>query len=555
MMIRALPTWLVLLLTVIVSTATAQRAAAEVTVWRPHEISLTAQKSYANPYKDVQLSAEFIGPNGEQMIMPGFWDGGNIWRIRFAPPSAGEWRYKTIASNMDDVGLQGKSGRFTAAAYAGKLDIYRRGFLKVSANHRYLTYGDGTPFYWLGDTNWGGFSSAIPWTGPDGEQVFKAIADRRVAQGFSVWKAETFANNVDDENPAINEGGKAWLSERSFDQPNPGFWQDVDRRVRYVADTGLVLSIAQGVGRSLKSAAQTEDHRRLALYILARYGAFPTVWITAQEYNLSYSGQTVCADCWADIARSVWEADPYKRPNSLHSWIDNPIRFHDQPWYNFVTLQEGHGAPHAVDYWFAQYQATPPRPILEDEANYELIIPKYSGFKEEWTRHSAWMSQIGGAFGFTYGAQGIWYGCVRKVDPNPNCGAGKDGFTWREALEFPIGNRQLGYMREFWTELPWWQLRPDRNAIEWRDAPAGTQRPFQKVSPGNRIIVAYLPVSERPYGGILAGAGHDAVIRARWFDPRTGQYTATTFNNTADGWSIPPKPTSEDWVLLIERAD
>ncbi|WP_010184915.1 apiosidase-like domain-containing protein [Sphingomonas sp. PAMC 26605] len=530
----------------------AARAEDRVATWHSYEITLTAAKSYANPYKEVAVSAVFTGPAGERMVMPGFWDGGHVWRIRFAPPTPGRWRYGTTSSAAHDPGLQGRSGAFTAVRYTGKLAIFRRGFLKISADNRYLTYGDGTPFYWLGDTNWGGFSSAVPWAGA-GRGPFRTIVDRRVKQGFTVWKAETFANNDEAENAPVNEGGFAWRDHRYFGEPNPAFWQEIDRRVRYVADSGMVLSIAQGIGRSLKTGAMTEDHRRLALYILARYGAYPTVWITAQEFNLESRNSTVCGQCWADIARSVYEADPYKRPNSLHSRTDNPITYHDQPWYGFVTLQEGHGASHPVDYWLKQYHADPPRPVLEDEANYDHIIPLYAGSSETMTRQSAWMSQIGGAFGFTYGAQGIWYGCVDKISPNPNCGAGKDGYTWREALEFPVGNTQLGAMRAFWTALPWWTLHPDEHRIAWNDAPRDSQRPFQKSNADHSILVAYLPATVVRYTGTLTavpGTRPDA----RWFDPRTGTYSQAAIRRSGNSaWIVPSKPTGEDWVLLIRQ--
>ncbi|CAF0768727.1 unnamed protein product [Adineta steineri] len=75
---------------------------------------------------------------------------------------------------------------------------------------------------------------------------------------------------------------------------------------------------------------------------------------------------------------------------------------------------DGNEEPNRVDYWLAQYNAIPARPILEDEANYEDIIPPYGGgtVTPKWkTRQSAWQSQIAGTFGFTYGAQGIWWGC------------------------------------------------------------------------------------------------------------------------------------------------
>ena len=44
--------------------------------------------------------------------------------------------------------------------YAGSNPLYLHGVLVPSSNNRYLVHADGTPFYWLGDTHWSGFSSA-----------------------------------------------------------------------------------------------------------------------------------------------------------------------------------------------------------------------------------------------------------------------------------------------------------------------------------------------------------------------------------------------------------
>lgn len=39
--------------------------------------------------------------------------------------------------------------------------LYVHGFLRVNAaTNRYLEHADGTPFYWLGDTHWSGYSLA-----------------------------------------------------------------------------------------------------------------------------------------------------------------------------------------------------------------------------------------------------------------------------------------------------------------------------------------------------------------------------------------------------------
>ncbi len=95
-----------------------------------------------------------------------------------------------------------------------------------------------------------------------------------------------------------------------------------------LASKGLVVSFAQEVGRSMKNASVEPNHKRLARYILARYGAYPTIWITAQEFDGVRSGN--CAQCLADVAAEVYNLDPYKRANSLHNAYTNPISIVDQ---------------------------------------------------------------------------------------------------------------------------------------------------------------------------------------------------------------------------------
>ena len=529
--------------------------------WNVIEIPLTATGNYSSPYIDVDdLSATFLSPSGVSMTMPGFWDGGQTWKIRFAPNLVGVWTYQTQAK---DIGLTNQTGSITCKPYSGTLSIYQHGFLKASGNNRYLTYADGKPFYWLGDTHWSGFSIAERFNqsnDPRFSSMFKGLIDRRVEQGFTVWKVETFANNNGYNSSIFNEGGQAWNNARFFIDLNPGFWQNIDQRVEYLASKGMIISIAQGIGRSMHDASVEPDHKRLARYILARYGAYSTVWITAQEFNDIRQG--ACGECWAAVATYVYDLDPYKRPNSMHNAYTNPIVYHDQIWYSFVTLQQSHNNVRSVDYWLAQYNATPARPILEDEANYEDIIPYYGGgvATPKWkTRQSAWQSQIAGTFGFTYGGQGIWWACYTTEDPNPNCGNGTDARAWYTAIDFPVGE-QMSLMAQFWTSFDWWTLAPDANAIVWSSAPSNTQRPYQKTDGNNRsLVIAYLPLQMNGtvYNGTVTNLSPSGVYRAQWFDPRNGSYSmiADEWMPTKSGqWNIPFQPTStDDWVLKIQR--
>jgi hypothetical protein len=127
--------------------------------WKMIEITLTSSENYTNPYLDVDVEATFTGP-GISMTMPGFWDGGNTWKVRFAPTTVGSWTYSTKCTQTTNSGLHGQTGSITVSAYTGNLDIYKHGWaLKASSNNRYLTYADGTPFYYFDFTRWGALTS------------------------------------------------------------------------------------------------------------------------------------------------------------------------------------------------------------------------------------------------------------------------------------------------------------------------------------------------------------------------------------------------------------
>ena len=116
--------------------------------WQSSVLKFTATMETANPFLDVEITARFTGPNGETLVLPGYWDGGKTYCVRFAPTAVGIWRYETSASN-GDPGLAA-SGEIVCEPYTGELPIYRHGFLRVSSDRSHLEHADGTPFLWLG---------------------------------------------------------------------------------------------------------------------------------------------------------------------------------------------------------------------------------------------------------------------------------------------------------------------------------------------------------------------------------------------------------------------
>ena len=66
--------------------------------WRTVELSFESEKAYADPFSDVTLDLLLVG-NGRLYTVPGFWDGGNTWRVRVVCPAEGFWQLSTLPSH------------------------------------------------------------------------------------------------------------------------------------------------------------------------------------------------------------------------------------------------------------------------------------------------------------------------------------------------------------------------------------------------------------------------------------------------------------------------
>jgi len=536
----------------------AEQLAAE--EWKMVEITLTAAGTYANPYKDVDIEATFTAPDQTTMTMPGFWDGGSTWKIRFAPNQAGEWTYSTSATNPADAGLHGKTGTISVTAYRGTLDSYKRGWaLKPSANGRYVTYSDGTPFYWLGYTRWGIFKSERydESNDPRFDSQFKGITDRNVENGYNVVQTSPFA-----QVPAgwCFSGEACPWKDDYFTEMNLDYWRDGDRKMDYLAQSGLIVSFNNpGFSSGYYDTAELDNHKRITRYILARYGAYPVNWLSGTEvlWTGEYSGNAAAKAMFQQVGSYLHELDPYDRMDSdMDFWTGSPYGgtypFFAENWVNYLNNEIGHGAPVNADAWSNLY-ARATRPVIETEANFEKI-----GDNPDWyTRHAAWQSQMGGSAGFATSAQGIWYPCWTNADTHPNCIYSGTEYGWNEAIDFTVTDKQLPYMKQFMTALDWYTLEPSPDAIAWTGAPTGTDayKPGHKSNSDRSLIVAYLPKRTVMYTGTLQHLVPGAVYSRQWFDPRSGVYTGLSdMQADANGTvPVPEPPSLDDWVLLVRK--
>ncbi len=349
-----------------------------------------------------------------------------------------------------DPGLHGRKGSFHVSPAAGDNPLYRHGgFLKVSGDGHSLTFADGTPFFWLGDTWWFCPSDLVPIdssTNPEIPSAFRQMLRTRKEQGFTTIHM-AFLGSIDGYNP--------------FDDPargpglDPKYWRKVDRYLDEANANGLLPVSGLGwSGRPLSPA----DWKILWRHVIARYGAHAVTWLICGEYNVRGAEDKV-ADTLA-LGRFIKETDPYHRAMTVHPWYfeGDKRQTWSEPWYDFIAFQAGHGSLPSTKLYSDAFASQPAKPVLEAECRYEGIHT----FTDRDVREAAWRSIVSGSFGFTYGSQGLWYPTQNKSDQRMSeWGA---PLVWWKSLQRP-GAAQLGHLRTILESLPWWRLVPRPNLV------------------------------------------------------------------------------------------
>ena len=292
--------------------------AAEVGQWEVFEASYESKQNYAKPFAEVEVNVIF-STGDKQSVVPAFWAGGSKWTVRFAPPVQGEYTFRVQCSDQTNTGLNGGEQALRVAAYTGDNPLLKHGFLRVSANQRHFEHADGTPFFWLGDTWWKCLCKRLTWEG------FRELTADRKAKGFSI--VQIVCGPYPDEGMFEprweNEGGKPYET-RHFTVVNPAYFEYADRRIEHLVAAGIVPAIVGGWGRrdcdamAMAGVAGMKRHWR---NLVARYGAYPVIWIIGGE-----SG----GPQWTEVARYVQKIDPYRRPATMHPFDSGRKRVTDE---------------------------------------------------------------------------------------------------------------------------------------------------------------------------------------------------------------------------------
>ncbi|MCF7837513.1 MAG: DUF4038 domain-containing protein [Candidatus Marinimicrobia bacterium] len=524
---------------------------AESAQWEVFETSYESAKAYPNAFTEVEVDVVF--KQGErQWKVPAFWAGDKKWTVRFAPPVQGKFTYRVECTDKANPGLNGKEQTLSVAAYKGDNPLLKHGFVRTSPGKTYFEHADGTPFLWLGDTWWKCLCKRMTWEG------FQELTANRKAKGFSV--VQIVCGPYPDENffaPSLeNEGGQPYLA-NDMSVVNPKYFDYADRRFKHLVDAGIVPAIVGAWGRgdcnSMEKfgAVNIKRHWR---YLIARYGAYPVIWILAGEIpEETKAGQGP----WAEVATYLRSIDPYHHPLTCHTGQGRRVAKDDIPVIDFDMVGGNHDEriavePQTVAIVSSAYSTKPQMPVLVGETCYEGHMQQGFGDVQ---RRMFWGSILSGAGGHTYGAAGIWHAGVEG--DHGNWGAWNrqpyDWTTWKEGMNYP-GSTQLGLGKKLLEQYPWHRFVPHP---EWAPGCLAAGIPGE-------VRLIYLP-RRNVYnwdGPEVMDLEPDIDWHVYYWDPVAGRkFDQGVIKATAKPGDASAKPVSfkknvpspQDWVLVLEK--
>lgn len=440
---------------------------------------------------------------------------------------------------------------------------FSRGPLHPSENGHFLVHADGTPFFYLGDTAWELFHRLRREEADD-------YLDDRAAKRFTAVQAVILSEMNGLTEP--NALGHLPLKGLDPTRPNEDYFNLVDYVVDGARARGMYAALLPTWGSWVVDEEHPlfEDHRIFYESSARAYGRFlgeryrdrpNVIWVIGGD-RLPDGYE----DVWRALARGLAEGETgpenYRpvtmtwHPRGGHSAGEH---FQSEPWLTFGMVQSGHDRASKPHQMIAhEYAREPVKPVINGEPGYEGIPDGLSAGSEKLNQHDvrrfAYWSVFAGACGHTYGANEIWQMWSPDIEPtNPVVSPLLDADTaWREALDYP-GAEQMQHLRALIESRPFLCRVPDQSLIASGQSPGRGHVQATRADDGSYAML-YLPRPGRSVGVRMDRlSGH--VVRAWWFDPRTGEAEALDRQFEAAGTQQFTAPEEgPDRVLVLDDA-
>lgn len=319
--------------------------------WDIFEIEIKGP-DHGNPFLEVALKATFT-QDGQSIEVAGFYDGNGIYRIRFMPGSAGEWRFK-VWSNARSMNELIGAFQVTAASMGND------GPVRV-ANTFHFAYESGKRHIPVGTTCyvWNHQPKALQ------EETLESLKHSPFNKIRMCVFPKSYQYNHNEPELYPYEGNPQ--DGFDFTKFNVAFFQMLDRQILALRNLGIEadLILFHSYDRWGFSEMSKETDNRYLRYVVARLAAYRNIWWSlANEYDLMWAKEE---EDWERFASIVTSEDPYGHLISIH----NCFGFYDytRDWVTHCSVQrvDVYRTAENTDEWRKQWN----KPIVIDECAYE----------------------------------------------------------------------------------------------------------------------------------------------------------------------------------------
>lgn len=332
-----------------------------------------------NPYVEIALMATFtLGIR--EIVVPGFYDGDGIYRVRFMPPEQGEWRYVTEANTPV---LAGKTGSFIATQPRACV----HGPVRVR-NQFHFAYDDGTPYAPFGTT-------CYAWTHQPLAMHDKTL-ETLAKTGFNKIRMAVFPKDYPYSSneplmPVFEPDGHGRLD---FSRPHFPAFRHLERQIERLGELGIEsdLILFHPYDRWGYCMMGAEADRRYVSYMAARLGAYRNIWWSlANEYDFLLDVKPV--ELWDEFFHILEDKDPADHLKSIHNGDAAMNYDHTKPWVSHVCIQ--HPDVKRTQDWRDAYG----KPVVNDEPEYEGdIFLSWGNISARELVHRFWITVLRGGY-------------------------------------------------------------------------------------------------------------------------------------------------------------
>lgn len=331
------------------------------------------------PADETPLLAVFRHGDGDEHRVPGFWDGGTRYVVRFCPEREGDWSWRTESAEplLDD-----QEGRLQLAGADG------HGPVRVA--HRYhFAHADGTPFRPVGAT-------VYNWLHQD-EPLYSETLDALSAMRFNKLRFMVFpqAGGYIEHFPRLlpfERTDGCW----DVTRPVIPFFRRLDEAVTALGDRGIQADVlifnAYDRGHFGFDRFTEEEDAVYLRYLVARLSAYPNVWWSlCNEFDQLERPSAR----WDGVGALLSRIDPHDHLRSIHNWID--LYDNNQPWVTHASIQNGSAT---TEFGRANlYRDVWEKPVVLDEIKYEGdIADRWGCITGEQLVHQFWIATAAGCY-------------------------------------------------------------------------------------------------------------------------------------------------------------